>query len=149
MQTFCKTWLGISLKLTWTNIMSDLEDKCWSPHSSHFLQIVQDQRAWLWLCLKKSNWFSSPSPSSVVTGLPEVRAWSLETMNSCPSELMSLTYLRSEEWVTYRKQEAKFSWTSYIASGPSQPPKDFASPPTSIAESLAVIVCLSVIDAIT
>ena len=24
---------------------------------------------------------------------PEVRAWSLETMNSCPSELISLTYL--------------------------------------------------------
>ena len=34
---------------------------------------------------------------------------------------------------------------NYIASGPSQPPKLLASPPTSIAESLAVIACLSVI----
>ena len=32
---------------------------------------------------------------------------------------------------------------TYIASGPSQPPKDLASPPTSIAESVAVIVGFS------
>ena len=43
------------------------------------------------------------------------------------------------------KQKLSRMNENYIASGPSQPPKVLASPPTSIAESLAIIVFFSAI----
>ena len=94
MQTFCKTWLGISLKLTWkkswaigrrmlsTSFVS-FSANCPGPESIALM--VPEKIKWI---------FQRPqSLVSSVMAQPEVRAWSLETMNSCPSELMSLTYL--------------------------------------------------------
>ena len=139
MQTFCKTWLGISLKLTWkkswaigrqmlsTSFVS-FSANCPGPESMAL--IVPGKVKWI---------FKRAQP--LVNG--HGTTWG-ESMVPGNYELMSI---RADELdIPDQKNELHTKskiqnccWTNYIASGPSQPPKVLASPPTSIAESLAVI----------
>ena len=89
MQTFCKTWLGISLKFTWKRWWVIGRKCCLSTSFVSFSANCPGPESIALIVPTKSGDLSKVSSY----GKPEVRAWSLETMNSCPSELISLTYL--------------------------------------------------------
>ena len=108
MHTFWRTWLGISRKFTFNaRAIPTIERDFTLPHWSHSLQIGQDQRAlpetqnigflFTFHCKVQGHIYRSHHVycvfSAITLIVPEVRAWSLATINSCPSLLISFTYL--------------------------------------------------------
>ena len=119
MHTFWRTWLGISRKFTFNaRAIPTIERDFTLPHWSHSLQTGQDQRALpetqnirflsTFHCKVQGHIYRGHHVYCVFRAItlmvPEVRAWSLATINSCPSLLISFTYLNSATgiWFDFR-----------------------------------------------
>ena len=107
MQTFCKTWLGISLKLTWKKIMSD-----WKTNAVHLICLIFCK-----LSRTREHGLDSAWKSQVnFQEGPAVSQWSWHNLRWEHGPWKLWTHVHqswwawhtwSEEWVAYKKQDPK------------------------------------------